>query len=101
GATDQIAAAAHMPGRRHDEIAEDQISASLEALKPALVDQVAGELAEPKGGGVVAETRSGDDGAQRDIAKPGRIGVAAWQAEIDRPADRQAIQIVIPRVQRG
>jgi len=55
GATDHIAAGAHMFGPRHDEIAENLIGASFEALQPTLFNQVVAELAEPKAGSVVAE----------------------------------------------
>ncbi len=79
-----------MFGPRHDEIAENHICAGFEALQPALVNQVAGEPAEPKAGRVVAEMRSGN-GGYHYIAMTGRIGVAVFQAEIDRPADRQRI----------
>ena len=54
----QIAARPDMPRPWHDEIAEGHIGPGLEALQPALLDQIKAELAEAEPGLVVAEVRS-------------------------------------------
>ena len=78
----------------HDEISEVHVGPGLEALQPALFDQVIAELAEAKSGLVVAEARSGEH-AEPYIGEARTVAVAALEAEIDRPADDQGKQVRI------
>ncbi len=69
-------------------VAEDQIGPGLEALQPALFDQIIAELAEAKSGLVVAEVRPSDH-AQHCIGEARAVAVAVLEAEIDHPTDDQ------------
>ena len=71
-----------------------QIGPGLEALQPALFDQVIAEPAESKSGLVVAEVRPGDH-AKHCIGEARAVAVAALEAEIDCPADDQGKQVRI------
>src|SRR5262249_53701664 len=66
----------------------------LEALQPALFDQVIAEPAEAKSGLVVAEARS-DHATKPFINEARALTVAALEAEIDNSTDDQASQVRI------
>src|SRR4030095_11122485 len=78
---------------RQDQI-QGQIDLGLEALQPALFDEVIAELAESKSGRVVAEARSGDR-AKQYIGVARAVAVAALEAAIDCPTDDQGHEVRI------
>src|SRR5215813_10673549 len=79
---------------------KNRIRARLEAPKPATFDEFKAGLTESKRRLVIPEARSGNP-AERDIGEARRVAVAALEAEIDRSADGQNIQIPIPKKRGG
>src|SRR5262249_3755776 len=67
--------------------------------KPATFDEFKADLTESKCRLVVPEARSGNP-AERDIGEARRVAVAALEAEIDRSADGQNVQIPIAKKSR-
>ena len=100
-AAHQISAGPDVLRPRQDDISKVHVGPGLEALQPALFDQVIAEPAESKAGLVVAEARAGEQ-AQRYIGEARGVTVADLDAEIDGPTDGDGkeVRIRIPRRHR-
>jgi hypothetical protein len=95
----QVTAGPDMFRPWHDETSENHIGPCLEAFQTAFFSQFITELTEAKSGLVVAEVRAGYH-AKHYIGDARTVAVAALEAKINRPADRQGEKVRVRKLCR-